>query len=78
MVRTSDVVTTLLHVSVRTADTNALWLLPLVDGTCDRAALASAARHIAPTIDPSRATDFVDFALEKFARLGLLRPAPGS
>jgi protein-L-isoaspartate O-methyltransferase len=72
--RTSDVVTTLLHVPVRIADTNALRLLPLVDGTRDRAALAAAVKHIAFNIESSRAGDFVNFALEKFARLGLLMP----
>jgi hypothetical protein len=70
--RTRDDVTTLLHTQVRIADANALRLLPLVDGTRDRAALASAVRQIALNIDPSRAQDFVNFALEKFARLGLL------
>ena len=69
---TSDVVTTLLHVPVRIADTNALRLLPLVDGTRDRAALAAAVKQIAVNIESSRAADFVNFALEKFARLGLL------
>ena len=69
---TSDVVTTLLHVPVRIADANALRLLPLVDGTRNRAELASAVKHIAVNIDSSRAGDFVNFALEKFARLGLL------
>ena len=70
--RTRDDVTTLLHTQVRIADAHALRLLPLVDGTRDRAALASAVRQIALNIDPSRAQDFVNFALEKFARLGLL------
>jgi hypothetical protein len=65
-------VTTLLHVPVRIADANALRLLPLVDGTRNRAELASAVKHIAVDIDWSRAGDFVNFALEKFARLGLL------
>jgi hypothetical protein len=54
------------------ADTNALRLLPLVDGTRDRAALAAAVRQFAVNIDPSRAQDFVDYALKKFAQLGLL------
>ena len=70
--RTSDTVTTLLHTQVGIADVNALRLLPLVDGTRDRAGLAAAVKQIAVNIDPSRATDFVDYALEKFARLGLL------
>ena len=65
-------VTTLLHTQVEIADVNALRLLPLVDGTRDRAALASAVRQFVVHIDPSRAADFVKFALEKFARLGLL------
>jgi hypothetical protein len=65
-------VTTLLQTQVRVADANALRLLPLVDGTRDRAALAAAVKQIAVDIDPSRAQDFVDYALEKFARLGLL------
>lgn len=69
---THDQVTTLLHMRVAIADANALRLLPLVDGTRDRAALATAARQIAVNIDPARAGDFVDYALEKFARLGLL------
>ena len=72
--RTRDSVTTLLHTQVGIADVNALRLLPLVDGTRDRAALASAIKQIAVNIDPSRAQDFVDYALEKFARLGLLMP----
>jgi hypothetical protein len=67
-----DSVTTLLHTQVRIADANALRLLPLVDGTRDRTALEAAARQIALHIDPSRAPDFVSYALDKFARLGLL------
>jgi SAM-dependent methyltransferase len=74
----SDTVTTLLHGSARIADTNALRLLPLVDGTRDRAALATAVKHVATNIDWSRADDFVKFALEKFARLGLLMADTGS
>jgi len=70
--RTNDTVTTLLHTQIGIADVNALRLLPLVDGSRDRAALAAAVKQIALDIDPSRATDFVDYALEKFARLGLL------
>jgi hypothetical protein len=70
--RTRNVVTTLLHVPFSIADTNALRLLPLVDGTRDRAALASAVKQFANNIEPSRAGDFVNYALEKFARLGLL------
>ena len=70
--RTRDTVTTLLHTQAGIADANALRLLPLVDGTRDRAALASAVKQIAVSIDPSRAEDFVNYALEKFARLGLL------
>ena len=70
--RTRDSVTTLLHTQVGIADMNALRLLPLVDGTRDRAALAAAVKQIAVDIDPSRAQDFVNYALEKFARLGLL------
>ena len=65
-------VTTLLHTQVEIADVNALRLLPLVDGTRDRAALVAAVPQFAVNIDPSRAPDFVKFALEKFARLGLL------
>ena len=71
-VRATDSVTTLLHAHVRIADANALRLLPLVDGTRDRAALAAAVKQVAVDIDPSRAQDFVNYALEKFARLGLL------
>ena len=67
--RTSDRVTTLLHIPVTIADVNALKLLPLVDGTRDRAALASS---VSSSIGPARAADFVDYALKKFARLGLL------
>jgi len=70
--RTSDRVTTLLHVPVAIADANALKLLPLVDGTRDRAALAAAVANLALNIGSSRAGDFVDYALQKFARLGLL------
>ena len=58
--RTRDSVTTLLHTQVRIADANALRLLPLVDGTRDRAALAAAVKQIAVDIDPSRAQDFVE------------------
>ena len=67
--RTSDRLTTLLHIPVTIADVNALKLLPLVDGTRDRAALASS---VLSSIESSRAPDFVDYALKKFARLGLL------
>jgi hypothetical protein len=70
--RTGDSVTTLLHTHVRIADANALRLLPLIDGTRDRTALAAAAKQIAVDIDPSHTEDFVNYALEKFARLGLL------
>jgi len=70
--RTSDRVTTLLHVPVGIADANALKLLPLVDGTRDRAALVAAVGKLALNIPPSRAADFVDYVLQKFARLGLL------
>jgi hypothetical protein len=65
-------VTTLLHTQIAIADVNALRLLPLVDGTRDRAALAAAVKQFALDIDPSRAAHFVDYAIEKFARLGLL------
>jgi hypothetical protein len=44
--RTSDRVTTLLHIPVTIADVNALKLLPLVDGTRDRAALARRFRAV--------------------------------
>jgi len=70
--RTNDTVTTLLHTQIAIADVNALRLLPLVDGTRDRAALAAAVKQFALDIDPSRAAHFVDYAIEKFARLGLL------
>ena len=73
--RTSTRVTTLLHVPVIIADANALKLLPLVDGTRDRAALAAAVPSLAINIEPSRAAEFVDYALKKFARLGLLMAA---
>ncbi|HEX2542723.1 MAG TPA: class I SAM-dependent methyltransferase [Caldimonas sp.] len=69
---TRDRVTTLLHMAVSIADRSALQLLPLVDGTRDRAALVAAVRALGIQKDPSQATGFVDFALEKFARLGLL------
>jgi hypothetical protein len=36
------------------------------------AALALAVKQFGSNIDPSRAADFVNFAIEKFARLGLL------
>ena len=61
-----------MHTTVGIADANALKLLPLVDGTRDRAALAAALRSAGIPIEPSRAADFVDYALQKFARLGLL------
>ena len=48
--------------------------MPLVDGTRDPAAHASAVKQIAVNIDPLHAQDFVIYALEKFARLGLLMP----
>ena len=66
--------TTLLHMQVGIVDVNALRLLPFLDGTRDRAALAAVVKRITGNIDPSRARDFVDYALEKFARLGLLMP----
>jgi SAM-dependent methyltransferase len=67
-------VTTLLHTQVAIADRNALRLLPLVDGTRDQASLATFVGTFAIDLDPSRAADFVRFALDKFARLGLLMP----
>jgi SAM-dependent methyltransferase len=70
--RAGDRLTTLLHVPVRVADANALKLLPLVDGTRDRDALVAAVGRLALNIESSRAHDFVDYALQKFARLGLL------
>ena len=70
--RSRDQVSTLLHTTVGIADANALKLLPLVDGTRDRAALAAALRSAGIPIEPARAADFVDYALQKFARLGLL------
>ena len=72
--RTRADVTTLLHMQVGIVDVNALRLLPFLDGTRDRAALAAVVKRITGNIDPSRARDFVDYALEKFARLGLLMP----
>ena len=74
--RTRNVVTTLLHMPVSLADADALRLLPFVDGTRDRAALASAARQVMLNIEPSHAVEFVGYALEKFARLGLLMAEP--
>ena len=74
--RTGDVVTTLLHMPFSLADANALRLLPLVDGTRDRAALAAAVTQVTVNIEASRAADFVNYALEKFARLGLLMADP--
>jgi hypothetical protein len=70
--RSRDQVSTLLHTTVSIADSNALKLLPLVDGTRNRAALAAGLRLAGIQIEPSRAADFVDYALQKFARLGLL------
>jgi SAM-dependent methyltransferase len=70
--RSRDRVSTLLHTTVGIADANALKLLPLVDGTRDRAALAAALKPAGIHIEPSRAAGFVDYALQKFARLGLL------
>ena len=70
--RSGDQVSTLLHTTVAIADIHALKLLPLVDGTRDRAALAAALRPAGILIEPARARDFVDYALQKFARLGLL------
>jgi len=70
--RTGDTLTTLLHTQVAIADANALRLLPLIDGTRDRAGLAAAVRQVTVDIDPSRTHDFVDYALGKFAHLGLL------
>jgi len=70
--RSGDRVTTLLHMAVAIGDRNALQLLPLIDGTRDRAALVSAVRELGIQREPSRAAEFVDFALQKFARLGLL------
>ncbi len=73
--RTGDRLTTLLHVPVTIADVNALKLLPLVDGTRDRATLAAA---VPSSVERSKAADFVDFALNKFARLGLLMAEPSA
>ncbi|NUZ06618.1 class I SAM-dependent methyltransferase [Piscinibacter koreensis] len=78
--RTASSVTTLAHTHVSIADAQAMKLLPLVDGSRDRAALGVAAGHIAPALG-ARSADFVNFALDKFARLGLLAvetPANGS
>src|SRR5207244_514519 len=68
--RAGGIVSTLLHTAVSIADANALRLLPLVDGTRDRAALAAAVRQLQTGIDPSRTAGFVDYALAKFASLG--------
>ena len=76
--RTRGDVTTLLHMTVSIADANALKLLPLVDGTRDRAALAAAVKQLAMNIEASRVAEFVEYALQKFARLGLLVADPAS
>ena len=65
-----DSVTTLLHTQVGIADMNALRLLPLVDGTRDRAALAAAVKQIAIDIEPSRAQDFVNYAAREVRAAG--------
>ena len=57
----------------RLPDAHAQRLLTLLDGTCDRAALATAMNGPAFGHDPDKARAFVDYALDQFARLALLR-----
>ena len=45
-----------------------------VDGTRERAALASAPRSSGIHLAPADVSAFVDYALAKFAQLGLLMP----
>jgi SAM-dependent methyltransferase len=70
--RDSDAVTSLAHVRVRLSDEDTRRLLTLLDGTRDRAALATAMSG--PTFGDERdkARAFVDYGLEQFARLALL------
>jgi protein-L-isoaspartate O-methyltransferase len=71
--RGNDEVTTLLHMRARLPDIHARQLLTLLDGTRDRVALASAMNGPAFGHDLDKARAFVDYALEQFARLALLR-----
>jgi len=70
--RGNDEVTTLLHMRARLPDAHAQRLLTLLDGTCDRAALATAMNGPAFGHDRDKARAFVDYALDQFARLALL------
>ena len=71
--RSNEEVTTLLHMRVRMPDAEARRLLMFLDGTRDRTALASAMNGPAFDHDLSKARAFVDYVLQQFARLGLLR-----
>ena len=71
--RSNEEVTTLLHMRVRMPDAEARRLLMLLDGTRDRTALASAMNGRAFDHDFNKARAFVDYVLEQFARIGLLR-----
>ena len=71
--RDSDAVTSLAHMRVRLSDENTRRLLTLLDGTRDRTALASAMNGPAFDHDLDKARAFVDYGLEQFARLALLR-----
>ena len=70
--RDSDAVTSFAHVRVRLSDEDSRRLLTLLDGTRDRAALATAMSGPAFGHDPDKARAFVDYGLEQFARLALL------
>jgi SAM-dependent methyltransferase len=70
--RTRDTVTNLVHTRVALPDANARQLLALLDGTRDRAALATAMTVPALRNDRNEAVRFVTHALPQFGRLALL------
>ena len=69
---TRDDLTSLLHTRVQLPDPNARRLLALLDGTRDRAALATAINGVAFGYQRESAARFVDHALIQFGRMGLL------
>jgi hypothetical protein len=70
--RTQQAVTSLLHARVQIPDANVRHLLTLLDGTRDRASLASTMAASAFRQQPDVAPRFVSHALAQFARIGLL------
>ena len=70
--RTQESLTCLLHSRVRIPDANARYLITLLDGTRDRASLASALADRAFGHQRDAAGRFVTHALEQFGRMALL------